>query len=490
MIIRFEDKTGSVNINYLQSLVLMYLPCEKFAYASGDDKEFSVFADYDENKGEYTVKASLKCNNKTSEKTLCQKKDENNSSQGKNLVGKAFLECAKEIFGYLPQWGIMTGIRPAKVAVNYLDDHTEKETLKFLEKEYLVSPKRAEMCVATAVNERKLVKFSQDKSASVYVSVPFCPSKCRYCSFVSSATKKLISLIPEYLEKLYKDIEKIAEFSQKNGIKIETVYIGGGTPAILDERQISKLLYTINNSFDSDNFKEFTFEAGRPDCTTKDKFKVIKDAHVSRLSINTQTTNDEILCSVGRKHTYADYLRCMDEAKNAGFDNINTDLIAGLPGESERSFKKSVDDIIGVAPGGITVHTFALKKSSAFKTEDAEKIDANSKIAARMINYSSKALINNGYQPYYMYKQKNTVGNLDNTGYSKPGFECLYNIYMMGEYHTVFSAGADGSTKFVSHDRNTIKRSFSPKYPYEYLDSSKYAGFDEKGAYEFYEKYY
>ena len=180
----------------------------------------------------------------------------------------------------------------------------------------------------------------------------------------------------------------------------------------------------------------------------------------------------------------------MDDARDVGFDNINTDLIAGLPEESEKSFKKSIDDIIDVAPSGITVHTFALKKSSAFKTEDAEKIDANSKTAARMINYSSKALINNGYQPYYMYKQKNTVGNLDNTGYSKPGFECLYNVYMMGEYHTVFSAGADGSTKFVSSDRNTIKRSFSPKYPYEYLDSSKYAGFDEKSAYEFYEKLY
>lgn len=490
MIIRFEDKTDSVNVNYLQSLVLMYLPCEKFALTSDDGSELSVFSDFDEKTGEYTVKTALKYNNKTSEKTLCQKKDDKNSAQGKNLVGKAFLECAREIFGYLPQWGIMTGIRPAKVAVNYLEDHSEKETLKYLEKEYLVSPKRAEMCVATAVNERKLVKLSHEKSASIYVSIPFCPSKCRYCSFVSSSTKKLISLIPEYLEKLYKDIEIIARFAKNNGINIETVYIGGGTPAILDENQISKLLYTINNSFESDNFKEFTFEAGRPDCTTMEKLKVIKDARVSRLSINTQTTNDEILCYVGRKHTYSDYLRCMDDARDAGFDNINTDLIAGLPEESEKSFKKSIDDIIDVAPSGITVHTFALKKSSAFKTENAEKIDANSKTAARMINYSSKALINNGYQPYYMYKQKNTVGNLDNTGYSKPGFECLYNVYMMGEYHTVFSAGADGSTKFVSSDRNTIKRSFSPKYPYEYLDSSKYAGFDEKSAYEFYEKLY
>ncbi|MCR5353201.1 MAG: coproporphyrinogen dehydrogenase HemZ [Clostridiales bacterium] len=490
MIINFEDKTNSVNVNYLQSLVLMYLPCEKFALSDDDKSSLALNADYDENKSEYTVKTVLSHNGKICEKTLCEIKDESNANQGKNVVGKAFLECAKEIFGYVPQWGIMTGIRPAKVAVNYLLNHSESETRKYLEKEYLVSKNRAKVCVMTAVNEMKVVKNIKDNSASVYISIPFCPSKCRYCSFVSSSTKKLLSLIPDYLEKLYSDIEKISRFSKSSGIKIETVYIGGGTPAILDENQISKLLHVVNDNLFSSDLREFTFEAGRPDCTTKEKLKIIKNAGVTRLSINTQTTNDDILCAVGRKHTFDDYKSCMNEAHDAGFDNINTDLIAGLPGESEKSFEKSVDDIFEVSPSNITVHTFALKKSSVYKTQDAEKIDANSKTAAKMINYSSKTLISGGYEPYYMYKQKNTVGNLDNTGYSKKGFECLYNVYMMGEYHTVFSAGADGSTKYVSHDRNTIKRIFSPKYPYEYLDESKYAGFDEKSAYEFYEKYY
>ena len=487
MIISLNDQTGAVNENFLQSLVLLYMPCESFSLSdkSGNTMEVAVSAE----NGICSAKIKISCCGKSVEFSDTSEFDGSRLAV-KNLVGKVFLAAAEKIFGYKSPWGIVTGIRPAKLAADYLKKYTPEQTAEILTDKYFVNPKRADICVRTAINEMNLTKDLQDKTCSLYVSIPFCPSKCKYCSFVSSATPRLLSLIPEYLLQLQKDIVLISESVRELGLKLESVYVGGGTPAVLDELQIEKLLNCINESFDITPDTEFTFEAGRPDCITQQKLKAVYNAGVSRISINTQTTNNDILRSVGRKHTYEDYLKCMYLAKDIGIKCINTDLIAGLPGESAESFRKSVQDVIAVSPENITVHSFTLKRSSEYKTTHSASVDSASSDALDMVEYAAESAIKSGYEPYYMYRQKNTVGNLDNTGYAKPGTASLYNVYMMGEYHTVFGAGAGSVTKYVSGNRTRIERVFAPKYPYEYLDKEKYSGFDKDSACEFYSKLY
>ena len=488
MIINFTDRTNSIKDNYLQSLVLLFLPCESFSESDDGSNKLSGVA-YEED-GTYIVDIRLKIGEKATKKVAKIGVNKDTKLQMKNFIGRTFLECAEELFGYKSPFGIVTGIRPAKLAADYINHLGEEKTKNILCEEYCVEDNKAELCIRTAKNEISLTKNIQEKECSLYISIPFCPSKCRYCSFVSSTTERLLSLIPEYVDVLCTEIENISKIINQLGLRLKTVYVGGGTPAILTSEQIKKLLFTVNNAFEINNLNEFTFEAGRPDCINTDKLKVLHDYGVGRISINTQTANNEILSQVGRKHTFEDYTRCLYDARSIGIKCINTDLIAGLPGESEDSFYESINKVCDLSPENITVHAFTLKRSSEYKTSNLTQIDANSRIANNMVSFSTKKLISSGYEPYYMYRQKNTVGNLDNTGYSKPGFECLYNIFMMGEYHTVFSAGAGAVSKYVSKDRQRIERVFSPKYPYEYLDKNKYSGFNSLYAQEFYSNLY
>ena len=246
--------------------------------------------------------------------------------------------------------------------------------------------------------------------------------------------------------------------------------MGGGTPSILTAEQTALLLECINSSFDMSTCREFTFEAGRPDTVTYEKLRILHDGGVGRISLNTQTANNDVLRVVGRQHTFEDYLEKLQLAKAVGFDSINTDLIAGLPEESTDSFCKSLDRVIDTGVDNITVHSLTLKKSSELKTlGEFELLKAGNTVRS-MLDYAQKKLREEKYLPYYIYRQKNTVGNLENTGYAKDGKEGLYNILMMEEFHSVFSAGAGAVTKLVSPDRKTIERLFMPKYPYEYLD--------------------
>lgn len=488
MIIDFTDGTGTVKENFIQSLALLYLPCESFSKDDNGDKRLYINAGLKDN--EYFAAAELKIFDKIGTSSLKRIKNGDTRLQIKNLIGEAFLTAAEQVFGYKSPWGLFTGIRPAKLAADYLRSNTEEKTAEILEKEYHMLPEKAAMALKTAKNEMWLTDKLEEKTCSLYISVPFCPSKCRYCSFVSTATPRLFSLIPEYVDKLCAELSDISETIKRIGLSLKTIYVGGGTPAILSDEQIRRLISAVCECFDMSKVCEFTYEAGRPDCITAEKLRAIKQSGIDRISINTQTANNEILRSVGRKHTFEDYLECMNTARQVGIKCINTDLIAGLPGETAESFKNSVDRVAEVNPENITVHSFTLKKSSEYKTSNTAEIDSNSKLAREMVDYSAKTLIERGFEPYYMYRQKNTVGNLDNTGYSKPGYECLYNIFMMGEYHTVFAAGAGAVSKYVSADRSRIERSFSPKYPYEYLDSKKYTGFDSKFAEAFYSNLY
>lgn len=491
MRIEFSDKTQTVKDNFIQSLVLLYLPCESFSIDDNGENRLKVEA-FLENQ-EYHAKIELIVADKKARAELVCKKEDEKKLQVKNLIGKAFLQAAEQVFGYKSPWGIFTGIRPAKIAADYYRDFScdsAENTKRVLCDEYMFLPQKADICIRTAENEMRLTDCLADKTCSLYVSIPFCPSKCRYCSFVSSTTPRLLSLIPEYLTEMCRELWDISNTIKSLGLTLKTVYVGGGTPAILSPDQIKILTSAINEYFDMSQVEEFTFEAGRPDCISLEKLTAINDGGVTRISINTQTANNDILRAVGRRHTFEDYLNCMNMARECGIKCINTDLIAGLPGEDFDSFFDSINRVIKAGPENITIHAFTLKKSSEYKMQNAAVIDANSRIAREMVDYSAELLMKEGFEPYYMYRQKNTVGNLDNTGYARPGTECLYNVYMMGEYHTVFAAGAGAVTKYVSRDRHRIERSFCPKYPYEYLDKEKYKGFDSDFAYDFYNKLY
>ena len=489
MFISLHDDANVVSLNYVQTLVLLFLPCETFADTESSARRAYVSIAF--NRNICAVDAALYVDGsseRASDSMMLAGGDV--MLDAKNLVGRTFIKAAEKLFGFVSPWGILTGIRPAKLAASYLDTLTPFETEQKLMHDYLLTAEKAKMCVRVAAYEKKLVKQMPPRSCSLYVSIPFCPSRCRYCSFVSSTTPRLLSLIPDYLVKLKTDLKAISETVRDLDLKLETVYFGGGTPAVLNEPQMDDLLTCMTTLFDVGNLSEYTFEAGRPDCITAEKLRIIAKSGVSRISINTQTANDEVLRAVGRKHTFAEYLNCMDMARAAGNMAINTDLIAGLPGETEESFYDSVRKVMAANPENITVHSFTLKRSSEFKTGKLAEVSSASVAASNMVSFAAQTLMGSDYAPYYLYRQKNTVGNLDNTGYAKAGYEGLYNIYMMGEYHSVFAAGAGAVTKLVSADRSRIERVFLPKYPYEYLDESLHYGFDRGAVETFYRESY
>lgn len=472
-----DDKTNSAKPLYYQSLVLLFLPCEKFGES---DNENSLYVNaYTEN-GKNFVYVRLEIGERKAELSDEQKVDSTIFAQMKNLIGRTLLKAAFEIFKETPPWGISTGVKPVKLARIFVNSFGREEAFRILCEEYMISPEKAKMAVDACIFEDKLMKNMGENPCSLYISVPFCPTKCNYCSFVSCTTPRLLSLIPDYLQRLREELITISSVIKDHRLNLKSIYVGGGTPAILTERQIETLLSCIYDNFTVTQDCEFTFEAGRPDCITKEKLKVLSDFKVPRISINTQTTNDEILKSVGRNHTYSDFLKAFDTARQFNFRCINTDLIAGLPGESSESFCKSVRDVVSLCPENITVHAFTLKRSSNYRIEGEKSYTLDSYNAMKMTDFSNAYLADAGYSPYYVYRQKNTISNLENVGYSKKGFESIYNVIMMGEYHTVFGAGAGSVTKIVTENGERVDRIFSPKYPYEFLDKNKYPAFDSR----------
>ncbi len=491
MKIHLETNIPELSEFYLQTLVLLYCPCEVFGKNDTSSSHLYVKAQSDEN----GICVSVTLSDMGKEYTVTElEKDKEKYPNGINIakavVGRAFCVCAENIYGYTSPFGIITGIRPAKLALSYFERGFDAQRIReIFTSVYLIEPKKADILIDIARQEREILHSLDPKSFSLYISVPFCPTRCSYCSFVSYSTQRLLSMIPDYLERLCADIQNIGNITRELGLSLYSVYVGGGTPSILSDEQIKKLLSTVQGNFDLTRLHEFTYEAGRPDTVTEGKLKTLKDFGVGRISINTQSANNEVLKSVGRQHTFEDYLEKLDIAKNIGFDCINTDLIAGLPGESVESFCESLDRVIAQNVENITVHSLTLKKSSVLHVDKAYDLLSDSMRVRRMLDYSQEKLGCENYIPYYIYRQKNTVGNLENTGYSKPGKEGLYNIIMMEELHSVFSAGAGAVTKLVSPDRRKIERLFEQKYPYEYL-SKQNCGFDRIAVIKFYNEHF
>ncbi|HPU58245.1 MAG TPA: coproporphyrinogen dehydrogenase HemZ, partial [Candidatus Avimonas sp.] len=370
-------------------------------------------------------------------------------------------------YGFTLSWGAITGVRPVKLLRQFAAEIGREKAAEWFKDELLVSDEKISLCLDILNIENEIIALSRPESFSLYISIPFCPSRCDYCSFVSHTVEKAARLIPLYIENLCKEIEYTGAVSRELGLRLETVYIGGGTPTSISAEQLGLVLDAINRSFDLSNLREFTVEAGRPDTITEDKLRVIKSHDVGRISINPQTLNDNVLAAIGRRHTAQDYYNAFNLASKIGFGNINTDLIAGLPEDDIDSFNQSLEGVISLSPESVTVHTLAFKKSSNLVTKNRVSFEKGRQ-AAKMIDSSIIRLKESGYRPYYLYRQSKTVGGTENTGWAKPGFEGLYNVYIMDETHTILACGAGAVTKLCRPHDGFIERIFNFKFPYEY----------------------
>ena len=386
--------------------------------------------------------------------------------QPKNLAKVGLYEILSKIYNKKLPYGALTGIRPLKLCYDLMEKGLKKYELKsFLIKNYMVSEEKADLIIETLLNQKGL--DLNDKLVNFYVNIPFCPSKCDYCSFISMERGKAgDELIEKYLDKLILEINETKKMLLNNGFIVKSVYIGGGTPTTLNENQLERLLQNL--CFD---VKEFTLEAGRPDTITKEKLDVLKKYKVSRISINPQTLNDKVLAKIGRKHSAKDVLEVYKLAKNYNFD-INMDLIMGLPTDTLKSFKATLDAIIYLEPENITVHTLSLKRASNFKNNN-ENIFKNESIVDKMGVYAYKELKANGYNPYYLYRQKNMINALENLGYTKEGKQCYFNIETMDDLSSVVACGANAISKRVYSLTNRIERFANVKDICEYVNRTE-----------------
>ena len=377
-------------------------------------------------------------------------------------------ELLTQYCGFTPKWGILTGVRPVKLLRRLIAEKGEREGLDYFRNQLLVSRQKTELSLLTMRNEGKILEESRPESFSLYVSIPFCPTRCSYCSFVSSSVEKTAKLIPQYLSLLCEEIRYTAKVAADLKLRLESVYIGGGTPTTLSAEQLNVLLTVIYDSFDMSCCHELTVEAGRPDTITGDKLDTMKTHGVSRISINPQTLNDEVLKIIGRRHTTAQTLSAFAMARERGFGNINMDLIAGLPQDSVESFASTLDEVLRLAPESVTVHTLALKRSARIFQEESELFVSGAQ-AAEMLDYADAQLLKHGYLPYYLYRQSRMVGNLENTGWAKQGFESPYNVFIMDESQTILACGAGAASKIKDPYSDGLTRIFNFKYPYEYI---------------------
>ncbi len=366
----------------------------------------------------------------------------------------------KEITGTEQPWGMLCGVRPLFLYRRRRDRGlTADETRKLLQTRYDVSENKAELLRRIYETQERMPLARSLTNYSLYISIPYCPSRCRYCSFISMESPQNDER-ERYVEKLCRELATVKATANEKKLSLFTIYIGGGTPTSLETKELYRLLDFVNHNFSAP--LEFTVEAGRPDCTTYEKLELLKQAGVTRISVNPQTFNDEILNIIGRRHSANDVVKCFENARKVGHDNINMDLIAGLPHDTLGSFTKSLERTLALLPESITVHSFTKKSGSFYSLGD---FAPNSDLY-RMTDVRDELLAD--YNPYYIYRQKKTPANLENVGYAKKGYESLYNVYMMDELHTVLSAGAGAVTKFVEENR-TITRNFHSKYPREYM---------------------
>ena len=384
----------------------------------------------------------------------------------KNAVYRAALSSGLR----RPPWGALTGVRPGKLLCSLINSGLDKDTaLRRFISEYDVSPERAKLCMDTAEETLKAIGSLDEKDLCLYIGIPFCPTRCSYCSFVSQSVEKSMKLIEPFLAALHREIAACAQQVKQLGLRVVSIYFGGGTPTTLSAKQLDALCCALESQFDLSGLREYTVEAGRPDTITWDKLEVLKKHGVDRISVNPQTMSDPVLEAIGRKHTAADIEEALSKVRELGGIAVNMDLIAGLPTDNAEGFRSTLDKVLELSPENITVHTLSLKKGSTITVEGAV-IPGEAEVS-QMLDYAGEKLRQAGYFPYYLYRQKFMSGGFENVGWTKAGYVNLYNICIMEELCSIIAMGGGGSTKLIRHDGGRNIRLMVPKYPLEYINS-------------------
>lgn len=389
------------------------------------------------------------------------------SMTGRDELKRSLYQGLTELAGKELPWGSLTGIRPVRLAMRRLDKGmSAEETAASMKRDYLCSQKKASLAADIACRERKILAGLDKDGYSLYIDIPFCPTTCLYCSFTSNRIGKDREKVRRYLLALYREMEAVSRIFQ--GRAPETVYIGGGTPTTLEASELEDLLKRLEECFDLCKLKEFTLEAGRPDTVTRDKLRIMRDHGITRISINPQTMNEKTLEVIGRRHTTEDVIRAFREARDEGFDNINMDLILGLPGEGMKELEYTFNCIRDLDPDNLTVHSLAIKRASAMREIVEERGYFLSEDMPGMMDMAIKRASEMGLLPYYLYRQKNMSGNLENTGFAKEGKFGIYNILINEEVQDIAALGAGAISKKVDED-GTCKRSANFKMLDQYI---------------------
>ena len=390
--------------------------------------------------------------------------------QRRHALGLSFFGAAREALGIAPPWGSLTGVRPTKVAAALLRAGGRELAERELAETYCVTPARRRLAIEAAEAGLRAAASLAPEDISLYIGIPFCPTRCAYCSFVSQSVEKTFALVEPYLDALCAELAEAGAAVRRLGLRVRSFYMGGGTPTTLSVSQLDRLLAALAEHFDLSACAEQTVEAGRPDTIDAEKLAALRARGVTRLSVNPQSMDDAVLAAIGRRHTAEDVRRAMRLVREAGFAHVNMDLIAGLSADTPEGFARSLDECISMGADNVTVHTLSLKKGSRITLEGASLPGGED--VAKMLDYADGALRMHGYAPYYLYRQKYMSGGFENVGWALPGAESLYNICIMEELHGILSLGAGGSTKMVggTPEEPVIRRAFNAKYPKEYID--------------------
>lgn len=448
-----ETEAKRLNLYHLASLFFHEKTEKLIVQADENEAEVSVFIRENgrESKGAAEVNVSL----------------HKEFTRAENAAfGQAFALAAKGFTEYVPPYGLLFGVRPVKVPVFYRKNgYAIEETKEILQKEFLVSNEKTELLASLCETELNFENTLSARDAMLYLSIPFCPSRCSYCSFISSAAPNHLAMIPTYLEQMQVEIRKTAALFKESGRKLCAVYMGGGTPGILTHEQMESVLATVNDAFDTDSIKEFCVEIGRPDTVTPEKLSVLKSMGVGRISINPQTVHNKTLQKIGRKHSAEDFFRAMELADSYQFDSVNCDLIAGLEGETPEDFLCSLERVLSLSPGEITLHALCQKRAA-----DKSHLPEETPLWQKAMQNAHESCINQGLNPYYLYRQKNAAADLENTGFAQKGSMGIYNLAMMEDLCDIFACGAGGIGKLLPKTKgDRIRRYPGFKYPFEYL---------------------
>ncbi len=385
----------------------------------------------------------------------------------RRILQQSYYLAAAPLLPRKPEWGALAGVRPTKLTTRHLlDGGTERSADRLLRDVYYVTPSRRELALDCSRSSVRAAALLEPTDVSLYVGIPFCPTRCAYCSFVSRSVGKAAGLLEPYLQALETELTATGKLLETSGYRVRTIYIGGGTPTTLTGGQLARLLDSLRGAFDLSRCLELTVEGGRPDTLDEEKLLTVRAHGADRMSINPQSMEDAVLRASGRPHTAQAVLESYRQAEKAGFQAVNMDLIAGLPQDTLEGFRRSLDTVAALRPANVTVHTLALKKDADLFTR-RESLPPQEAVAG-MLDYAGDTLRALGYRPYYLYRQKYMSGSFENVGWSRDGLDCLYNIYMMEELHTILSIGGGGMSKVKMPD-GTLQRFHNPKFPEQYI---------------------